>query len=145
MSPLSDSLYFSPLPAQRARGLEVPPRLQERKLTPLAAPFGAWGTPILPSPVPSLPGLPLHVYVGQLIRLMESWLPLARGANSPLLEPIMVNPLFPAQPFLSPRGRGGVNISHLPKGGQVSICRNTHHRDLISVFVCWTFPFKHLS
>lgn len=135
MSPLSDSPYLTQLPAQRARGLEVPVRLHKRKLTPLAAPFGAWGTPILPSPVPSLPGLPLQVYVGQLIRLMESWLPLARGADSPPLEPIMVSPLFPAQPFLSPRGRGGVNISHLPKRAQVSICHNTHHRDLISVFI----------
>lgn len=48
-----------------------------------------------PPQLPSLPGLPLQVYVGQRIRLMESWLPLARGgdgADSPPLEPIMVSP-----------------------------------------------------
>lgn len=37
------------------------------------------GKPNSPPPqYPSLQGLPLQVYVGQRIRLMESWLPLAR-------------------------------------------------------------------
>ena len=38
---LPDSGSLSLLPPQRARGLEGPPGLQERKLAPLAAPLGA--------------------------------------------------------------------------------------------------------
>lgn len=50
---ISGSRTLSPLSAQRARGLEGPPGLQEKKLMPLAASFRAWGSRILP--LPSLP------------------------------------------------------------------------------------------
>lgn len=84
-----------------------------------------------PPQIPSLPGLPLQVYVGQRIRLMESWLPLAGGGgvcvnSPPTPEPIMVSPPSPAQtntappePLKSPGD--GVNISHLPEEAQISL------------------------
>lgn len=90
--------------------LKALPGCQKGDLTPLAAPLGAWGSPILPSTVPSLLGLPLQVYVGQIIRLMESWMPLARWVESPPLEPIMVSPLFPAQPNRAPSEPGAGDV-----------------------------------
>lgn len=71
----------------------------------------------LPSP-PLSRGLPLQVYVGQIIRLMESWLPVARGVDSPPLEPTMVSSRSPAQPNTAPPepgdggGQGGGECQH---------------------------------
>lgn len=61
----------------------------------------SWGAAMarfLPSPSLSLPGLPLQGYVEQRIRLIDSWLPLARGVASPPPPAHHGQPLFPDWP-----------------------------------------------
>ena len=137
--PSLDSLVLSswlriplPTPSSKSQGPRRPSWTAGKETGAIGSSTWSLGKPnSSPPQCPSLAGLPLPVYVGQRIRLMESWLPLARwwrGAGngcSPPLEPTMDSPLSPAQlnttlpePLKSP---GGGSISYLSEGGQVSM------------------------